>query len=356
MAVAEIVLTARDQTRAAFASVQNQLRGIGKMFGGVGGAFAGGAMITSLLLAFKRIGDAAEEMRNRSDLTPTMRRNVDAVNAYGSAWERVKGTVLGIGVTIAGSLVRGTTYLIERLKGNSAEQARANTDMRLTDFDAIQRKQLEARKQFADQAQAEWEFKQSLLDVEDRITLAVMERARLVASTSARDIEARKQILALDKQIVDLAKQARAEAERAAKEAIDAQIEEQKQREEFSKDMAATAGSRGQARGEAVDGGFRAVSKRLREERDTRNAEQVMVDELTKAARFDAGPNVNVSRKAQLARLALQDIDQARKSRQDAEAAAREQARLQIQKDAIPGKQLDELRAIRKGIGNMGLG
>lgn len=137
-----IVIRAVDMTRAAFGRVRaglgtmaKQARGIfGGMGGGLGGIAGGAGGLFALSRAIRAATSNAQELRDNMDLTPELRRNVDAVNIMSDAFGKLKvGFVNGL-TGILGTFYRGMFRVRAMMGGASLAESGDMADQALTDY------------------------------------------------------------------------------------------------------------------------------------------------------------------------------------------------------------------------------
>ena len=323
-------------TKAAFARVRTGLRGLavqakGAMAGlgaGLGGGFGKAGGVFALAAAIRAAVTNARELRDNMDLTPELRRNVDAVNLMSDAFNRVKvGFVNGL-TGMLGSFYRGMFRVKAMMGGASWAESGSMADSALTDYGAGQEALTKLKADMRAIADAKQEYAASqngdaaLLEVLQARQTEIAKQVSAAARMSQERVDLEEKLLSIT-QKVDKVKESIAKSEKDAQEAAQKayEAEQAKNAEAAQADFDKRQGLVADLRKAATDPKAR---RQMRDELREQDKEKRKLDKL--AARADwktrmAGQDGNANRR----RFRLTK----------AEAMAMEAGRLDQQNDAM---------------------
>jgi len=324
----DIIIRARDRASGVLKGIGAQLSGVGRALGG--GAFGGmlgrglvfGALAVGARMAARAVRELADEARQSGNFDFITEKDVRTVEHAATALGTVKNAIVGVIAAKAAGFLRAIG-----IGGDGGPSEVENEKMR-EEIEKQKQARIATNKLLFDQMATT-----DQLAASERKLAELKERGRNDAEAM---LELTRQQVIVDK----LRAQVLQDQLKTQTEAIKEQIEQSKVNEEEMREHARTANIAGFKRGEAVVAGGIAPLLIQREMEDQRDERTKLEEKLRKQARLDprtaaleARGALRVSRRANQARLALDELNQAR----NAEAAVQQELDRQkaLEQDAL---------------------
>lgn len=233
-----IAIRAVDMTRAVFGRIRRGLGDIGKQakgafaglgIGGAGGLFGGAAAVFGLSRAIRAATDNARELRGSLDMSPELKRNVDAVNVMSDSIGSMTGRFKNFLTNQMGGFYRAAFRIKAMFGGASWAESGQMADEALTDYGAGDeaakklREQMvkiaDAKADYAAELKGEAAVLERLAEKQDAINKRIAESAKV----SDKRVAAETELLEITKKI-DTVKASIAAKEKEAYEAAQERI------------------------------------------------------------------------------------------------------------------------------------
>lgn len=221
-----IIVRARDMATRVLRGIGREAQKLGKGLG-FGGPLSGlgkGGALFALGMAFRSVSQYAKEMKENADISPELRKSIDAINVTNESAAGVRATIMSWGASALGGLYRGLFRIKAFMAGMSWADTGAAADMALTDYggEAEQAKLLADRMRAVADARADYEAERK--GDEETLKLLLKREADIraeieaTAKVSKERVDLEEKLLAISQKI-DKTKDSIAKKEEAAAEA-----------------------------------------------------------------------------------------------------------------------------------------